>query len=235
MYPENKSVLFRQLFDKTSSTFTYLLADKESLEGIVIDPVRENHERDLKLIKELGIKLLYSVETHIHADHVTGASLIKKATQCKIMVSSAAGAKNTDITFKDGDLIKFGRHSLKVIPTPGHTNSCTSFYMPGMVFTGDTLLIRGCGRTDFQQGSSEKLYDNIHNKLFTLPDETLVFPGHNYMGMMFSAIAEEKKHNPRLKTTNSKTQFVEIMKNLKLDYPAQIDVALPANMNCGLT
>ncbi|MDZ4662992.1 MAG: MBL fold metallo-hydrolase [Pseudomonadota bacterium] len=237
MCPDSKSLIFRQLFDKTSSTYTYLLADKETLEGLIIDTVIEQHERDLRIINELGIKLLYTLETHIHADHVTGASQLKNSTQCKIMVSIEARVKNADQTFKEGDLIKFGRHSLKVISTPGHTGACTSFYLVdsifGMVFTGDTLLIRACGRTDFQQGSPENMYDNINKKLFTLPNETLIFPAHNYMGMTVSTIAEEKKYNPRLKTSNSKEQFVEIMKNLKLDYPAQIDVALPANMNCG--
>lgn len=235
MYLNSNSIIFRQLFDSKSSTYTYLLADSETLEGIAIDTVKENHERDLKLIKELGIKLLYTLETHIHADHITGAGLLKKATQCKIMVNKDSSAKNADKTFSDGDEINFGRHSLQALATPGHTDSCTSFYMPGIVFTGDALLIRACGRTDFQQGSPEKLYDSIQKKLFTLPDETLMFPAHNYVGIPCSTIGEEKKHNPRLKLSNSKEQFVEIMRNLKLDYPVQIDVALPANMNCGLT
>ncbi len=226
-------MIFRQLFDKTSSTYTYILADKETREGLIIDAVKEQHERDLKFITELGVKLIYTLETHIHADHVTGAGLMKKATQCKIMVSQQSGAKNSDQTFKDGDVIKFGRHSLKVIATPGHTSACTSFYTPGMVFTGDTLLIRACGRTDFQGGSAEIMYDSVHKKLFTLPEDTLIYPAHNYLGVLCSSIAEEKKYNPRIKTSNSREQFVEIMKNLKLDYPAQIDVALPANMNCG--
>ncbi len=232
-YPDLNTLLFRQLFDKGSSTYTYLLADKNTKEGLLIDSVREQSERDLKLINELGVKLKYSVETHIHADHVTGASLLKKSTGCQILVSQVAKAKNADGTFKDGDIVSFGQHSLRVITTPGHTSTCTSFYIEGMVFTGDTLFIRGCGRTDFQEGSSEQLFESVRKKLFTLPPETLVFPGHDYKGMMFSTIEEERHLNPRLKEANSKEQFIEIMKSLKLDYPAQIDVALPANMLCG--
>ena len=228
------SLIFRQLFDSKSSTYTYILADKETHEGVIIDTVKEQHERDLKFINELGIKILYTLETHVHADHITGAGLLRKALGCKIMVSSASGAKNADQTYKEGDVIKFGRHSLKVMATPGHTDSCTSFYIPGMVFTGDTLLVRACGRTDFQQGSPEKMYDNIHKKLFTLPDDTLLYPAHNYIGVTCSSIGEEKQYNPRIKLTNTREQFVEIMNNLKLDKPAQIDVALPANMNSGL-
>lgn len=230
---ETANILFRQLFEKTSSTYTYLIADKKTNEAIIIDSVRETAERDINLVKELGLKLVYILETHVHADHVTGAHLLKKATGAKTMVSKNAKITCTDGEFGDDDYIKFGNLTLKCISTPGHTDTCTSFYIDGFVITGDALMIRACGRTDFQQGSPEALYDSVKNKLYKLPDSTLVYPAHNYNGLEVSSIGEEKKWNPRLGDNVSKEKFIEIMKNLKLSYPAQIDVALPANMKCG--
>lgn len=230
---ETKNILFRQLFDKTSSTYTYLLADKVSREAVIIDSVRDQSERDLTLIKELNLKLKYILETHIHADHVTGAHQLKIATHAKTAVSSSAKVSCADEFFEDGQTIPFGSLKLKCIATPGHTNSCTSFHIDNMVFTGDALMIRACGRTDFQQGSPESLFNSVRNKLFLLPGDTIVYPGHDYKGMTSTTIEEEKRLNPRLGETISKEKFTEIMTNLNLAYPAQIDVALPANMKCG--
>jgi sulfur dioxygenase len=174
------------------------------------------------------------LETHVHADHITGGYLIREKTGAKIGMGKGANLACADRLFEEGDEVSFGDYHLKAISTPGHTDSCTSYYLKNYcVFTGDTLLIRGCGRTDFQQGSSERLFQNIREKLFKLPDETLVYPAHDYKGRMASSIGEEKQFNPRLKLSNSKEQFVEIMKNLKLDQPKQIHIAVPANLRCG--
>lgn len=227
-------MIFRQLFDGATSTYTYLLADTDLKEGVIIDPVLENLARDLEIIQELGIHLRWVVETHVHADHVTSASAIKEKTGAKIALGAGAKVSCADRLFQENEEIAFGDYCLKVISTPGHTNGCTSYYLKDYcVFTGDTLLIRGCGRTDFQEGSSEVLFHSVREKLFKLPDATLVYPAHDYKGRMASSIFEEKQFNPRLKLTKTKDQFVEIMKNLKLDYPKQIDRAVPANLKCG--
>jgi len=224
------ALLFRQLFDKESSTYTYLLADSETGEGVLIDPVLEQVERDLKLIKELNINLIYIIETHVHADHITGAHQIRKGTGAKIVTSSAE-VNGADLSVSDGDEISYGSYKLKVIFTPGHTSTCSSYFTEGMVFTGDTLMIRGTGRTDFQGGSAALLYESIIQKLFTLPDDTLVYPAHNYNGMLVSTIGEEKRLNPRL--GKGKEEFINIMNNLNLAYPKKMDVAVPANLVCG--
>lgn len=235
-------MIFRQLFDYDSSTYTYILADSKTLEGIILDPVLENHDRDFQILQELGIKLTWILETHVHADHITGAYQMREKTGAKIGLGKATNIVCADHLFADGEKISFGSHQLKAIATPGHTNGCTSYYLcyvgeagasQGMLFTGDTLLIRGCGRTDFQEGSSEKLFTNIREKLFTLPDETLVYPAHDYKGRTCSSIGEEKKFNPRLKLSNSLESFSEIMKNLKLEEPKNMHKAVPANINCG--
>ncbi|MBV1930183.1 MAG: MBL fold metallo-hydrolase, partial [Porticoccaceae bacterium] len=167
-------LLLRQLFDRDTFTYTYLLVDPETQEGAIIDAVKEQFDRDLQLIKELGIELLYAIETHAHADHITSAGMLRQNTGAKIVFGEAAGIQGIDLIVKDGDKLPLGRHSIEVIATPGHTSGCTSYYIDGIVFTGDTLLIRGCGRTDFQQGDAKTLYDNVTNRLFILPDETLV-------------------------------------------------------------
>ncbi len=237
-------LIFRQLIDFDSSTYTYILADSETLEGVIIDSVLENHERDLEILKELGVKLKWILETHVHADHITGAYQLREKTGAKIGLGKLTNIVCADQLFEEGEIISFGSHQLKVIATPGHTNGCTSYYLKlsffgeavasqGMIFTGDTLLIRGCGRTDFQEGSSEKLFNNIREKLFTLPDETLVYPAHDYHGRTCSSVGEEKKFNPRLKLSNTLQSFSEIMKNLKLEEPKNMHKAVPANINCG--
>ena len=227
------SLIFRQWFESESSTYTYLLADSKTKEAIIIDPVQETLDRDLTLIKEMGLKIKYTVETHIHADHVTSANKIKEKTGAQMVLGSGTQLKTADILLKDQESISFGEFSLKAILTPGHTDGCTSYYIPGYVFTGDALLIRGCGRTDFQQGSSKTLFHSVREKLFSLPDETLVYPGHDYKGRTCSSIAEEKAHNPRLHLKISEAQFIEIMNNLNLDKPKKIDIAVPANLKHG--
>lgn len=225
---------FRQLVDYETKTFTYLLHDFATKEAVIIDPVIEKVDRDIKLIKELDLKLKYAINTHVHADHITGSGLLKqKLPGVKTMISAESKAKG-DIYLKDGDEIKFGSLHLDCLATPGHTNGCMSFvsHISKLVFTGDALLIRGCGRTDFQQGSSEKLFESVHNKILKLPNEYIVFPGHDYNGFTSSSIAEEKEYNPRLSQTKEK--FIDIMNNLQLPYPKMIDSALPANMVCGL-
>jgi glyoxylase-like metal-dependent hydrolase (beta-lactamase superfamily II) len=227
-------MIFRQLFDRETCTYTYLLADPLSREATLIDPVIEHVERDLKLIKELDLNLIYLLETHLHADHVTGGGEIRKKTGARFGISAKAGVKKADIQIYGEETIECGSLKINGIPTPGHTSGCMSYYLsgsPGMVFTGDTLMIRGCGRTDFQEGSNEQLFQSVTTKLFTLPDETQVYPGHDYKGQTSSTIGEEKRHNPRL--SQDFAHFESVMASLKLDDPARIDVALPANLNCG--
>lgn len=227
------SLEMRQLFEEETSTHTFLLFDADTKEGILIDSVKEKAERDLKLIDELGVKLLYLVETHVHADHITAADDIRQKTGARVVYGDQAGVDCADITLKDGETLSFGKFTFKAISTPGHTSGCTSYQLENMIFTGDTILIRGCGRTDFQQGSSEKLYDSVTRKLFSLPDDTLVYPAHDYKGMWVSTIGEEKKFNPRLGNNKRLDEFVEIMNNLNLAYPKKIDVSVPANLKCG--
>lgn len=226
-------MIFHQLFDKESSTYTYLLADSHTREGVLIDTVLENIERDLKLVKELGLKLLYVLDTHIHADHVTGAGEIRKRTGAKTAVSKDSQVDCADLLLDDGQELKFGAHSIRVLATPGHTDSCVSYIIGEKVFTGDALLIRGTGRTDFQQGSSQRLYESITQKLFCLPPQTMVYPAHDYKGQDHSTIDEEMKHNPRVHSGITLDQFVRTMSELKLSQPAKIHEALPANMACG--
>lgn len=223
-----------QLFECETSTYTYLLTDPKTKEAVLIDPVIETLERDLKLIKELGVKLKYVLDTHIHADHITAAGEIRKRLGVQTAVSEDAQVDCVDIPLSDGQKLKFGSYEIEALSTPGHTDSCMSFYSEGMVFTGDALLIRGCGRTDFQQGSSDKLFDSVRGKLFTLPDETIVYPGHDYRGHTKSTIGEEKKYNQRLNLEISKDSFVQIMKDLKLANPKKIHEAVPANLGCGV-
>lgn len=229
-----EGLLFRQLFDRESCTYTYLLADTNTKEAVLIDPVLETLSRDVKLVKELGLNLKVAVNTHCHADHITSTGLMKKQlVGLKSAICKHSGAQ-ADIYYTEGDTITFGDHSLTVRETPGHTDGCMSLVSgdQSMVFTGDALLIRGCGRTDFQQGSSEKLYKSIHEKIFTLPDSCLVYPAHDYLGQTSSTVGEERKYNPRL--NKSLEEFVEIMNNLNLPKPERIDIAVPANLVCGL-
>lgn len=226
-------MLFKQLFDQETGTYTYLIADEASKAAVLIDSVKEQAERDAKLIQELGLTLKYFLETHIHADHVTAVSDLKKVfPEAQSVVSAKGGAPCADILVHEGDEIAFGALKIRVLETPGHTDSCVSYVMDDRVFTGDALLIRGCGRTDFQQGSPERLYASVTQKLFTLPGDTLVYPAHNYVGFTVSSIQEEKTLNPRLANT-SEADFIQIMNNLNLPKPKRIEEAVPANLNCG--
>lgn len=226
--------LFRQLFEPESSTYTYLLADNETKEAVLIDPVRESLERDLEVLRDLGLSLTHVLETHVHADHVTGAAELRLRTGAKIVVSAHGGAPCADVLVDDGDAVQFGAHALEVRATPGHTDGCVSYVLGdhSMAFTGDALLIRGAGRTDFQQGDARKLYRSVTQKIFTLPDDTLLYPAHDYRGRTVTTVREEKAHNPRL-ANKSEAEFVDIMKELKLAPPKRIQEAVPANQRCG--
>ncbi|KAI6237539.1 Lactamase-B domain-containing protein [Aphelenchoides besseyi] len=228
------ALLFRQLFEPQSSTYTYLLACRRTRKALIIDPVLEVVNRDVQLIKELGLDLIYGLNTHLHADHITSTGSLKTHfPQMKSVLSKLYDAK-ADIRIDHGDTIETGDVKLQVLATPGHTDGCLSYVSDGLksVFTGDALLIRGCGRTDFQQGSSHRLYKSVHERLFTLPDEYLVWPAHDYKGLSSSTIGEEKTLNPRL--TKSESEFVDMMNKLQLPYPKAIDRALPANRLCGI-
>lgn len=224
-------MLFRQLFDQETWTYTYLIADETTREAALVDPVFEQVERDLQLVKELGLKLVLVLETHIHADHVTGAGRLRELTGARV-AASAAGAPCVDRPVKDGEELELGGLRIQVLATPGHTDDSVSFRVGAKLFTGDALLIRACGRTDFQNGDAGQLYDAITRKLFTLPDETEVYPGHDYVGQTMSTIGEEKRHNPRL-AGRSREWFIEFMNNRKLAPPKKLDVAVPANRACG--
>jgi sulfur dioxygenase len=226
-------MIFRQLIDIESSTLTYILADEISREALIIDPVLENYERDLALINDLELNLLYILETHIHADHITSARKLAIETQAKIAISSTSGHKKADLLLEDEQIVSFGKYNLLTIHTPGHTNGCCSFYCDEKLFTGDTLFIRGCGRTDFQSGDSATLYQSVTEKLYCYPDETAVYPGHDYKGRLSTSIGEEKKHNPRLKLSNNKEDFIKLMDDLKLDLPIKLKTAVPANLQGG--
>ena len=228
-------MIFKQLFDQTSGTFSYLLADEKSREAVFIDTVYEQHERDLALVRELGLTLKACLETHCHADHVTGGWLMKHALGSQNVASVHSGIEPLDVPLKEGDIYSFGRHSLHVLETPGHTDGCISFVLDAksMVFTGDALLIRGCGRTDFQQGSASKLFHSIHDKLFALPDDCIVYPAHDYTGRNASSIGEEKEYNPRIGGQANETDFVGFLENMQLPHPRQIDHAVPANLKAG--
>uniref|UniRef100_A0A182VXS1 Persulfide dioxygenase ETHE1, mitochondrial n=1 Tax=Anopheles minimus TaxID=112268 RepID=A0A182VXS1_9DIPT len=225
---------FRQLFDEQSHTYSYLLADVTTKEAILIDPVLEQAKRDAQLIKELGFTLKYAFNTHMHADHITGTGYLKQLVPGTVSVISQSSGAKADKHLVDNETVKFGRHVLKAMSTPGHTNGCMTFVVEeqGIAFTGDTLLIRGCGRTDFQEGDSRTLYRSVHNRIFTLPENFRLFPAHDYKGNMETTVAEEKRYNPRL--TKDVEAFVELMNNLNLPYPKMIDKAVPANRECGL-
>ncbi|MCU9957540.1 MBL fold metallo-hydrolase [Burkholderia sp. BKH01] len=229
-------MIFRQLFDPQSSTYTYLLADRASREALLIDPVFEQVRRDAALLDELGLRLVATVDTHVHADHVTGAWLLKQRTGSAIAISAASGAQGADRYLNDGDRCAFGSRYLTVRATPGHTNGCISLVLDdeSMAFTGDCLLIRGTGRTDFQQGDPRALYRAVHGRLFTLPAACLLYPAHDYRGLTVTSVGEERRFNPRLGGDLSEDDFAGYMRNLGLAHPRQIDVAVPANLHCGV-
>jgi glyoxylase-like metal-dependent hydrolase (beta-lactamase superfamily II) len=224
-------MLLRQLFDAESSTYTYLLADPATAEAVLIDPVREQADRDLGLLSELGLRLVHVLETHVHADHVTAAGILRERTGAKT-AASAMGAPCIDVPLRHGDMVRVGSLVITALATPGHTDDGMCFATSGHVFTGDTLLIRGCGRSDFQNGDAATLYASVTKVLFALPDETIVLPGHDYRGMTTSTIGEEKRLNPRL-AGKSEAEFVAIMEGLGLAPPKKLAEAVPANRACG--
>jgi glyoxylase-like metal-dependent hydrolase (beta-lactamase superfamily II) len=234
-------MLFRQLFDQETSTYTYLIADATTKEAVLVDPVIEQVERDLKLINELGLTLRYCLETHIHADHITGTGKLRELKGCQGIVPEKAHATCADRFIKDGDVLQVGDVQILAIATPGHTDSHMAYLVNNdRILTGDALFIRGCGRTDFQSGNAGTLYDSVTQRLFTLPDETFVYPGHDYRGHTVSTIGEEKRWNPRfverageVSALKNRDNFIEFMNNLNLPDPKKIMEAVPANERCG--
>lgn len=227
-------MIFRQLFDYTSYTYTYLLADRAGGEALIIDPVLDKVDRYLQLLEELDLKLVKAVDTHVHADHITGLGALRDRTRCVTVMGQESAVDVVSVRVKDGEHITAGGISLTAMHTPGHTNDSYSFLLDNMIFTGDTLFIRGTGRTDFQQGSSKAQYDSLFNKLLKLPDDTLVYPGHDYKGDTVSTIGEEKRFNPRLQVSSA-AEYAQIMDNLGLENPKMMDVAVPANLKMGLS
>lgn len=225
--------MFKQLFDEASSTLTYLIADDETKEAVIIDPVKEHIESYAALAKQYDLTLKYALETHVHADHITAGGKLKQLLGLQTGVSEQCGAEHADLQLNDGDEINFGQQKLHVIATPGHTQGSLTFLWKDRVFTGDTLLINGCGRTDFQGGNASALYHSVTQKIFSLPDETLIYPGHDYQGRRVSSVIQEKLINPRL-ANKSQDEFVAIMHALDLPKPRLIDLAVPANRKCGL-
>jgi sulfur dioxygenase len=230
---EEARMIFRQLFDSTSGTYTYLLASRRGGEALIIDPVLERVERYLQLVRELDLRLVKAVDTHLHADHVTGLGALRDRTHCITVMGEHTQADVVSMRVAEGDYVGIEGVRLDVLYTPGHTDDSYSFLLADRVFTGDTLLIRGTGRTDFQNGDPRAQYDSIFNKLMKLPDETLVYPAHDYKGESVSTIGEEKNFNPRLRV-KSIDEYVDLMNNLKLPNPKMMDVAVPANMRVGL-
>ncbi|XP_058679116.1 persulfide dioxygenase ETHE1, mitochondrial [Ammospiza caudacuta] len=230
---EGRRLLMRQLFEASSCTYTYLLADAATGDAVIIDPVLETVPRDLRLLRELGLTLRYAANTHCHADHVTGSGALRRALGCRSAIGRDSGA-SADVMLGEGDELRFGSFALRVVPTPGHTPGCVTFVLDdaSMAFTGDALLVRGCGRTDFQEGCARTLHRSVQERIFTLPEECRVYPGHDYNGHTMSTVGEERRHNPRL--TLSADAFVELMGKLGLPRPRLMDIAIPANLRCGI-
>lgn len=226
-------MLFRQLFERESSTYSYLLAARLGGEALLIDPVKEEVGKYLQLIKELGLRLVFAIDTHVHADHVTALGSLRDATRCTTIMGAQSKAECVSRTVSDGELIKIDKLELRALYTPGHTDDSYSFAMDDRVFTGDTLLIRGTGRTDFQNGDPHLQYQSLFGRLLKLPEETLVYPAHDYKGWTVSTVGEEKAHNPRLQV-RSEQEYVNLMRALKLPNPKLMDVAVPANLACGV-
>ena len=229
-------MIFRQLFDPETSTYTHLLADERTREAILVDPVQEHAERDETLLRELELRLLYTLETHVHADHVTASGLLRERLGSRVVVGARAGVRNADLALPHGTGLRFGDHWVEARETPGHTGGCVTCVcaQAGMAFTGDALLIRGCGRTDFQEGDARRLFRSVREQIFTLPDETRLLPAHDYRGRMVTTVGEEKRFNPRLGMDRTEAEFVEIMRGLRLAYPKKMDEAVPANLLSGL-
>jgi glyoxylase-like metal-dependent hydrolase (beta-lactamase superfamily II) len=225
-------MIFKQIFDTKSSTYTYIIASSKGREAVIIDPVLDNVDEYIKLLKELDLKLVKVIDTHIHADHVTGASKLKQATNCTTLMGEHTPADAVEIKVKDNELIKIDGLKIKSLYTPGHTSDSYSFLLDNYLFSGDTLLINGTGRTDFQNGSSKDAYNSLFNNLLKLPEETLVYPGHDYNGKFSSTIGNEKKFNPRLQVKNV-DEYVELMSNLNLAKPKLIDININRNIKLG--
>ena len=225
-------MIFKQVFDKKSSTYTYLIASSKGREALIIDPVLENVEVYIKLLDELDLELVKVIDTHIHADHVTGASKLKNITKCVTIMGDHTPADTVEIKVRDDDYINLDNLKIKAMYTPGHTSDSYCFLMNNYLFSGDTLLINGTGRTDFQNGNAKDSYNSIFNKLLTLPEETFLYPAHDYKGEKVSTIGKEKKHNPRLQV-NSVDEYVDIMNNLNLKKPAEIETNVSRNINLG--
>ena len=225
-------MLFHQLFDKNSSTYTYLIASAKGREALIIDPVLENIEQYIKLLNELDLKLVKVIDTHIHADHITAASKLKNKTNCTTIMGEHTPSDAVEIKVKDNEVIYVDKLEIKVIYTPGHTKDSYSFLMNDYLFSGDTLLINGTGRTDFQGGNSEDSYNSIFNRLLKLPEETLLYPAHDYNGQTVSSIGKEKKFNPRLQV-NSINEYIDIMNNLNLSKPKLMDINVASNIKLG--
>jgi len=228
-------LIFRQLFDSASSTYTYLLGDSAAGEAVLIDPVFEHEQRDRALLRELGLRLVATLDTHVHADHVTAAWLLKQHCGSQILLSRDAGALQADRLLQHGERVAFGTRHLEVRATPGHTSGCLTYVLDDqrMAFTGDSLLIRGCGRTDFQQGSPATLYRSVKEQILTLPAHCLLYPGHDYRGLTVTSVAEERAYNPRLGGDVDLTDFAGYMNHLGLPHPKLMDIAVPANLRCG--
>jgi glyoxylase-like metal-dependent hydrolase (beta-lactamase superfamily II) len=226
-------MIFRQLFDHESSTYTYLLAERKGGEALLIDPVKSHVDQYIQLINEMDLKLVMAVDTHIHADHVTGLGSLRQNTGCSTAMGEMTKAECVSLHFGEGEKLSVDNLKLDILYTPGHTDDSYSFLLADRVFTGDTLLIRGTGRTDFQNGDPAAQYDSLFEKLLKLPEQTLVYPAHDYQGMTVSTIQEEKRYNPRLQVPDRQT-YVDLMNSLKLDNPRMMDIAVPANRNCGL-
>ena len=225
-------MLFRQLFDKTSSTFTYLIASAKGREALIIDPVLDNINEYIGLLNELDLRLVKVIDTHIHADHITGASKLKDQTNCTTIMGEQTPANAVDLEVKDEEIIKLDQIEIKALYTPGHTSDSFSFLMNDCLFSGDTLLINGTGRTDYQNGSAKDAYNSIFNKLLKLPEKTLLYPAHDYNGEKVSSIGKDKKFNPRLQVS-SENEYVEIMNNLNLPEPKMMDVNVARNIKLG--
>ena len=226
-------MLFRQMLDRETSTYTYIIADLDSTTAILIDPVVEQVARDLQQLSELGLTLKYCLETHVHADHITGTAKLRELTNCQGIVPAGASVSCADLFIQDGDNLQIGAVQIQAIATPGHTDSHMAYLVEQThLFSGDALLIRGCGRTDFQGGNAGRLFDSVTERLFTLPDRTLVYPAHDYRGLSVSTIGEEKLFNPRF-AGRSRQQFMELMANLNLPDPQRMAAAIPANEHCG--
>lgn len=230
-------MLFRQLFEPQSSTYTYLIACTQTGEAALIDPVLETTERDLEQLHSLGLSLRFTIETHIHADHVTGAARLRERTGCRCAVPEKSGAAHADLPVREGEPIRFGSLELQPLYTPGHTDDHHSYFIDeggtARVFTGDALLIDGCGRTDFQNGDAATLYRSVHDKIFSLAADTLVYPGHDYQQRHVSSVGQERERNPRLGSGKTVDEFVAIMAGLNLPRPKKMDIAVPANRECG--